>query len=265
MEREELFWCSASRSDEASAEADDVACAHGSSLGAKIIVVGDAQVGKTSLIARCLGDDVARCDVSADGLCISTKAVLTSGRQVMLSLWDVDASDAFTGTRDALYRDAQVVVIAYDVGRRATLAHARDWLDEVGLAVPHAALILAGCKCELSGARRVVSADEGRALAQQLGAQFVETSAVSGRNALRLLRLAAAGVDAAGALAASGADAIALDCTGSSSSHGEDITIVVPRRGPLRRYVCLRACGCARRAPRAFAGTQRLDSVCAVC
>uniref|UniRef100_A0A915LS98 Uncharacterized protein n=1 Tax=Meloidogyne javanica TaxID=6303 RepID=A0A915LS98_MELJA len=111
------------------------------------------------------------------------KTLLELGRRrVKLQVWDTAGQERFRSLTASYYRDADALLLIYDVTNRASFEHIRDWLAQVKeYAKDEVALTLVGNKVDL-GHQRKVRADEGRQLAKDYDIPFIETSAKSGQN-----------------------------------------------------------------------------------
>jgi GTPase SAR1 family protein len=94
------------------------------------------------------------------------------------------------------YKGAQGIFLVYDVTYRESFEAVRYWFREIRLHAPHDVLILLlGNKTDLE-AQRVVSFEEGKALADELRASFMECSAKTSANVEAALISMAAQVSA---------------------------------------------------------------------
>ena len=95
--------------------------------------------------------------------------------------WDTAGQDRFRTITSAYYRGADGIIVVYDVTHRESYEHVRDWLKEVEkYANDNTVKLLVGNKSDRRD--RVVTPEEGQALAAELGVPFIETSARSADN-----------------------------------------------------------------------------------
>ena len=93
-------------------------------------MVGDSNVGKTSLLDRFVKDqftDQYRATIGSDFL---TKDMLVDGRTVTLQLWDTAGQERFRGLGSAFYRGADGCIIVYDVTVRSSFDNVENWKNE---------------------------------------------------------------------------------------------------------------------------------------
>jgi len=146
----------------------------------KFILVGDVGVGKSSLLLRFVQDDFHQAGETTIGVEFGVRVLAVDGRRAKLQIWDTSGQEAFRSVTRAYYRGAAGVLLVYDVSRRKTFEHVLSWLQDVRGVQGAPTLTLVGNKADLEEEREV-SEQEGRALAQELGAAFFETSARRGR------------------------------------------------------------------------------------
>lgn len=80
------------------------------------------------------------------------------------------------------YRGAHGIIVVYDVTVKKTFDNITKWLKEIEtFAGQNVQKLLVGNKCDLED-QRVITSDEGQALANEIGIPFVETSAKSRSN-----------------------------------------------------------------------------------
>jgi hypothetical protein len=75
------------------------------------------------------------------------------------------------------YKDAAAAIFTFDVTQPATLLRVARWIEEVKKTTANRTMVfvIAACKCDLPAAPGLM--DEGRRLANQHKAEFIETSA----------------------------------------------------------------------------------------
>ena len=150
----------------------------------KCVLVGDAGVGKTTLLGRLRGPAAGpppSATVGADYACL--RGTDPEGHPVALDVWDTAGQERFRSLTGSYLRGADAAVLVYDVGRRRSFEALRGWAARV----PDArVLLVVGNKADT--APRQVDAAEGAALAAELKATrpagtrvtFLESAATVG-------------------------------------------------------------------------------------
>ncbi len=152
----------------------------------KLAVLGDAGVGKTSLINQFV-DKTFKSDYKATiGANIVKKTIdlpeLNS--KVNLVFWDIAGQDRYQESRSSYYEGCSGALLVYDITRFSSFDNIdAKWLrDFKKHASQDQRFILIGNKADLENERGVKSSD-GQNLAEKIDAlQFIETSAKTGDN-----------------------------------------------------------------------------------
>lgn len=99
-----------------------------------------------------------------------------------LQLWDTAGQERFRSLTSNFFGRADGFVLAYDISNRPSFDHVIGWMRDIKTrAPPDCDIVLCGNKSDLDN-DRVVSTEEGIALAEEYGVQFFETSALTGNN-----------------------------------------------------------------------------------
>ncbi|XP_075423993.1 ras-related protein Rab-36 [Ascaphus truei] len=97
---------------------------------AKVVLVGDLYVGKTSLINRFCKDAFDRDYKATIGVDFEIERFEISGIPFNLQIWDTAGQEKFKCIASAYYRGAQVIITAFDLSDIQTLEHTTRWLQE---------------------------------------------------------------------------------------------------------------------------------------
>lgn len=147
----------------------------------KVVIVGDSGVGKTALACRyCSGrfNDHLGATVGIDFL---VKRIELDGEKLKLSVWDTAGQEKFNPMVAAYYRDAHVVVIAFDCSKRSSFEKCDSWLRQASAHCDGSRTIfLLICTKSDLGSQRQVSTREGRVFATARDMRYAETSAKTG-------------------------------------------------------------------------------------
>lgn len=99
------------------------------------------------------------------------------GKRIKLQIWDTAGQERYTAVTTAFYRGAMGILLVYDVTDGRTFNNIRKWHRTIREnASEGVSKILIGNKTD-EQARRAVTEEQGRELADELGMQFMETSA----------------------------------------------------------------------------------------
>ncbi|KAG8518090.1 Ras-related protein Rab-7L1 [Galemys pyrenaicus] len=165
----------------------------------KVLVVGDAAVGKTSLVQRYSQDTFSKHYKSTVGVDFALKVLQWSDSEmVRLQLWDIAGQERFTSMTRLYYRDASACVIMFDVTNATTFSNSQKWKQDLDskLTLPNGepvpCLLLAN-KCDLSP--WAVSRDQVDRFSRENGfTGWTETSVKENRNINEAMRRVARAV-----------------------------------------------------------------------
>ncbi|XP_018409587.1 PREDICTED: ras-related protein Rab-37 isoform X2 [Nanorana parkeri] len=152
-------------------------------LACKVMLLGDSGVGKTCFLIQFKdGAFLSGTFLATVGIDFRNKVITLDGLKVNLQIWDTAGQERFRSVTHAYYRDAQALLLLYDVTNKASFDNIRAWLTEVHeFAHKDVVIMLLGNKCDVTSTR-VVRREDGESLAKEYGIPFMETSAKTGIN-----------------------------------------------------------------------------------
>ncbi|CAL9135459.1 unnamed protein product [Musa textilis] len=149
---------------------------------AKLVLLGDAGTGKSSLVLRYVKGQFVEFQESTIGAAFFSQAVAVNDETVKFEIWDTAGQERYHSLAPMYYRGAAAAVIVYDITNLATFARAKKWVQELqAQGSPNTIMALAGNKADLLEARQV-SAQEAETYANENGLFFMETSAKTAIN-----------------------------------------------------------------------------------
>ncbi|XP_009931501.1 ras-related protein Rab-36 [Opisthocomus hoazin] len=161
----------------------------------KVVVVGDAYVGKTSLINRFCKDNFDRGYKATIGVDFEIERFEIIGIPYNLQIWDTAGQEKFKCIASAYYRGAEVIITVFDLANIQTLDHTKQWLeDALRENEPDSSFIfLVGTKKDLvSGAVCERTELDAIHLANEMQAEYWSVSAKTGENVKELFSRVAA-------------------------------------------------------------------------
>jgi Ras-related protein Rab-8A len=133
-------------------------------------------VGKTCLLLRYANDSFSPTFITTIGIDFKIKNIQLDGKRIKLQIWDTAGQERFRTITTSYFRGAQGILLVYDVTDRSTFMSIRNWISQIQMhADVNVNKILIGNKCDM--ADRVVTTEEGEALAREYNIHFYETSA----------------------------------------------------------------------------------------
>jgi small GTP-binding protein len=151
----------------------------------KICLLGDGEVGKTSLIRKFVYDDFDDKYLMTIGTKITKKTmVLNSGQEeinLTMMINDIVGQVEFERIHKQYYRGSKAGIFVCDLTRKSTLERMEWWLDSFNQVVGEVPLILLGNKLDLVEQRQVSENDLAQ-FARNFNCSYYLTSAKTGEN-----------------------------------------------------------------------------------
>ena len=146
----------------------------------KLIFLGDQYVGKSSILNRFYQDKFEADYQATIGLDFHSKNVTINGNNIRLLLYDTAGQEKFKSLIPMYIRDANIILVVYDITNKDTFVHTEHWVNETkDLKRDDAIFVLVGNKIDLEE-NRVVTRKEAEDFATEKGFLFHEVSAKTG-------------------------------------------------------------------------------------
>lgn len=163
----------------------------------KLIILGSAAVGKTTLVNQFLKKDQIIDYRPTLGISISSQQYLIQGNKddtINFLIYDLAGQEYFKRVRHEYYIGTKCAFIVYDVTRRESFEEAVNfWLTDVRQELGNIPTVLVGNKIDLIEQREVAK-DEGLNKAKQARCSFIETSALHNVNVQDTFKLVGIGL-----------------------------------------------------------------------
>jgi len=156
------------------------------SFSFKFVIVGNHEVGKTSLIRQFVERKFSHDYRATIGLNIFAHNFDFQGNEISAQLWDLGAQQYFKRFRKIYYNGTEAGFIVFDITNRDSFEKVKDWYKELNELIDekNIPIVIVGNKDDLAE-QRVISTSEGEALANSLSGtalSYIETSALTGNN-----------------------------------------------------------------------------------
>jgi small GTP-binding protein len=152
-------------------------------LVAKVLMLGDSNVGKTSLLKRIVDDKFDGATQATHGIDFRKKeVVVTEDLTLKLMVFDTAGQERYMTISPAYYRGAAGIVVMYSIDKRESFDHVERWMEQIGLNAERSVQrILVAGKLDIEE-KRQVSSEEGAALAAKYAIPFFEVSSLTAQN-----------------------------------------------------------------------------------
>ncbi|XP_045805886.1 ras-related protein RABE1c-like [Trifolium pratense] len=150
----------------------------------KLLLIGDSGVGKSSLLLRFSDSVFETSYITTLGIDFKNRIIELDGKKIMLQIWDTAGQERFRTITTAYYRGAMGILLVYDVTNESSFNNIRSWISSIEQHSKDNIInkILVGNKADMDERKRVVPFSKGKALANEYGIKFFETSAKTSQN-----------------------------------------------------------------------------------
>ena len=145
----------------------------------KIIFVGDAGVGKTTIIGRIMDNPYSEEYEPSIGVDFMSKNIKYNGQNVKLQIWDTAGQEKYKGLIPSYVRNASIVFVVYDISSKNSFDNIPKWINFIK-SIESTTLVLCGNKIDLEN--REIKKEEGEELAKKEDMKFFEVSAKTEEN-----------------------------------------------------------------------------------
>lgn len=145
----------------------------------RVVLIGDSGVGKTSVVTRFTRGTFVEGQCSSFGVDFARKTLIIDDQQIKLQIWDTAGQERFRTITQSYYRNANGVILAYDITKYESWEGLPQWLDDLGrYAPPNVLTFLIGTKKDLES-KREVSKEQAKTFASKHSnvVGVIETSA----------------------------------------------------------------------------------------
>lgn len=148
----------------------------------QICLLGDSNVGKTSLLTR-FCDSIFKDHYSSTiGLDFRSVALKINGKIIKVQIWDTAGEERFKSLASNYFRNSHGFIFVYDILNMKSFENVDEWVNTaVNINENYIVSYLIGNKCD-NEEKREVKKSEGQDYAKKKGFLFKETSAKDDKN-----------------------------------------------------------------------------------
>lgn len=147
----------------------------------KLVLIGDSNVGKTSIIDQFIDSKFGDTKPSIGALHKLKSIKLSNGEEVQLDIWDTAGQEKFKSIVPMYYKGSKGIIIVFDITSNDSLDGAKRWIGDIEASYNSATLMLVGNKSDL-GDLRSVSTENAQSFASSKNMLYMECSAKSNIN-----------------------------------------------------------------------------------
>lgn len=101
----------------------------------KLVLIGDAGVGKTSLIQSYVRNTFSEKYKATIGADFLTKDIFIRNKKIVIQIWDTAGQERFSSLGTPFYRGTDICVAVFDLTNPHSFFNAFKWIDEFRLTV----------------------------------------------------------------------------------------------------------------------------------
>ncbi|KAF0972413.1 hypothetical protein FDP41_009316 [Naegleria fowleri] len=164
----------------------------------KVGMLGDVQVGKTSLMVKYVNGKFDEDYIMTLGVNFLEKKVQIKNTEVNLMIWDLGGQKEFMSMLDLVCNDSLALFFMFDLTRKTTLRSVKDWFLHSRKYNKRALPFLIGTKydkfIELPKEEQEEITKQARKYAEKMKCPLIYSSAAAGINIKKLFKLVLAKV-----------------------------------------------------------------------
>ena len=148
----------------------------------KILLIGNSNVGKSSLFLRFVDEIWKENFVPTIGVDFKIKSIKIDNKTIKLQIWDTAGQERFRSVLSSYFKGANGILLLYDITNVNSFKSLSNWLIEIEKnSSKNVKKILIGNKCDLNDLRKI-PINKGKEFADTYKMKFIETSAKNNVN-----------------------------------------------------------------------------------
>ncbi len=148
-------------------------------LTIKAILIGDSNVGKTTIIGKYLDKNFSEKSLNTVGLDLKNIKLNLNNKNIKLQLWDTAGQEKYRSMTTSYYRAVHIIIIVFDVTSQTSFEHIKEWMNNIRQFAKIGVMkVIVGNKIDLND-ERIVTYNEGKNFAESCNVKYFETSAVT--------------------------------------------------------------------------------------
>ena len=154
----------------------------------QLLIIGDATVGKTSILTRFTDDKFSTNYLNTVGLDFFSKDEVFNNKKVRIKIWDTAGQERYRALTQGFFKSAHGIIITYDVSNVDTFENLKYWIQSIHTNLGEndsIKIIIIGNKIDLE---REVSLEDAQKYAEDNGYKYFETSAKTGKGVIESIR-----------------------------------------------------------------------------
>ena len=153
----------------------------------KIILIGDCNVGKSSLSIKAIKGYFEELYHPTVGFELLSFKIKIEEQIIKLQIWDTCGQETYRSLINSFYKSSSLAILVYSIDNKNSFNNLEKWLNDIKtLSNPNVKIFLIGNKVDLED-KREISKEMGETFCKEHNLNlFMETSAKTGFNAENL-------------------------------------------------------------------------------
>ena len=146
-----------------------------------LMLLGDTQVGKTSMIFNLIGNEFNDSQLTTVGKESYIYQTNIKGYDLKIKIWDTAGQERFKSLSIQVIKNSDAVILVFSVSDKTSLSNLNIWLSKIidTSDLSKKPIIIVGNKADITEGRQV-KYEEGKQFAEEKGYKYFETSAKTG-------------------------------------------------------------------------------------
>lgn len=151
-------------------------------LGYKIVLIGDAGVGKSSILAFLMNDRPPT--EPTVGAAYAYKKIKINEREVKLNIWDTAGQERYKSLAPIYYRNASGCMCVFDLTNKSSFQNLEHWITEFkdGDITKNKKIMIVANKCDCNEYDWCTTEENIKSLAEEYNCDYILTSCINGTN-----------------------------------------------------------------------------------
>lgn len=159
----------------------------------KVGLIGDAQIGKTSLMVRYCDGSFDEDYIQTLGVNFLEKAIAIRNTELTFSIWDLGGQREFINMLPIVCNEAAAIIFMFDLTRKSTLNSVRNWYRQARGFNRSAVSLLVGTKFdlfyEMNDEEQYEISEQAKKYAKAMRAPLIFCSTSQGINIAKIFKI----------------------------------------------------------------------------
>lgn len=98
---------------------------------AKVILIGETNVGKTNILARYCKDEFKSNTPATVGIEFAYKIVKKEDKTIKLQIWDTAGQEKFRAITNSFYMNSSAALVIFDLSKYSSFEKVNHWISEL--------------------------------------------------------------------------------------------------------------------------------------